>query len=53
MRKKNNYHYKIEVDGGVNKDTIKYLDKVDIAVVGSYITSASDYNSRILTLENE
>lgn len=53
IREKNNYHYKIEVDGGVNKDTIKYLDKVDIAVVGSYITSASDYNSRILTLENE
>ena len=51
-RKKNNYHYKIEVDGGVNKDTIKYLSKVDIAVVGSYITSASNYNSRILSLEN-
>ena len=33
----------IEVDGGVNKETITKLDGVDIAVVGSYITKSDDY----------
>ena len=35
----------IEVDGGINNETIKKIrDIADIAVVGSYITNSNDYN---------
>lgn len=38
LREQNNYKYKIEVDGGINDETIKLCDKADICVVGSFIT---------------
>ncbi len=38
IRKKCNYKYVIEVDGGVNIETIDKCKKCDIVVVGSYIT---------------
>lgn len=38
LREENNYHYQIEVDGGINNETIKKCEKADICVVGSYIT---------------
>ena len=38
LREENNYHYQIEVDGGINDETIKKCEKADICVVGSYIT---------------
>lgn len=38
LREKENYKYLIEVDGGINDETIKKCDKADICVVGSYIT---------------
>lgn len=41
----------IEVDGGVNDETIKNLIGVDIAVVGSYITKSGDYKERIDNLK--
>ena len=50
IRKNNNYNYLIEVDGGVNSSNIKYLDKCDIVVVGSFITNNSDYNKAISEL---
>ena len=31
-------NYLIEVDGGINPNTIKYIENADIAVVGSFIT---------------
>lgn len=37
----------IEVDGGVNDETIYNLNDVDIAVVGSYITKSDDYKERV------
>lgn len=40
----------IEVDGGINDETIKYLNNVDIAVVGSYIVKSDNYYSRIQSL---
>lgn len=40
----------IEVDGGVNDKIISKLDGVDIAVVGSYITSSDDYYEKIENL---
>lgn len=50
LREKNNYSYKIEVDGGINSDVIKKLSKCDIAVVGSYITNQDDYEKQIRNL---
>ena len=41
---------KIEVDGGINNETIKLLNNVDIAVVGSYITKSDNYYSKIESL---
>ena len=49
LRKKYNYHYEIEVDGGINNETIKKCNKADICVVGSYITDG-DYVERIKEL---
>ena len=37
------YGYKIEIDGGVNDKILPLLDGVDIAVLGSYITSSDNY----------
>ena len=43
----------IEIDGGINDTNIEEIKKhVDIAVVGSYITSSSDYNQAINNLKN-
>lgn len=49
LRRENNYHYLIEIDGGINKDTIDYCRKCDIIVVGSYITN-NDYQKSIDSL---
>lgn len=51
QREKNNYHYLIEVDGGINENTIKFVQKADIVVSGSYITSGV-YEERIQILKN-
>lgn len=40
----------IEVDGGINNETIKKLSDVDEAVVGSYITKSADPISQINNL---
>lgn len=49
-----NYSFKIEVDGGINPSNIEKLrdSKVDIAVVGSYITSKEDYQIPLNHLRN-
>jgi len=41
IRKDNNYHYAIEVDGGINDVTIKECVNADILVVGSFITNGN------------
>ena len=51
LRERQNYHYLIEVDGGINNNTIKLCDKADIVVVGSYITK-QDYEEAIRSLRN-
>ena len=50
---KNNLDTYIEVDGGVNKDTIDMVKKagVDIAVAGSAIISANDFKQAIQELK--
>lgn len=49
LRQKNNYNYLIEIDGGINLDTIKECcdANVDMVVVGSYITNHDNYNEQI------
>lgn len=50
LREKNNYSYLIEVDGGINYDTIYKVSNADIKVVGSYITNSDNYEEQIKTL---
>ena len=42
----------IEVDGGINDETIAKLNDVDIAVVGSYIVKSDNYYEQVETLIN-
>lgn len=42
------YNYEIEVDGGINSDTINFVsDYADIVVSGSFITNSNDYQENI------
>lgn len=50
--KSKNYNYVIEVDGGINNETIKKCKGADIIVVGSYITSGN-FDERIESLWRE
>lgn len=47
----NNYHYLIEVDGGINDITSKLCNKADILVIGSFITNG-DYQEQIDKINN-
>ena len=42
----------IEIDGGINIDTVSLISDVDIAVVGSYITS-SNYEEKIKSIKEK
>lgn len=37
----------IEVDGGINNETISKVENIDIAVVGSYITKSDNYYEQV------
>lgn len=50
IRKDNDLKYLIEVDGGINDETIKLCKNANICVVGSYITK-QDYNEAIKKLK--
>ncbi|MBU1094593.1 MAG: ribulose-phosphate 3-epimerase [Firmicutes bacterium] len=52
IRTENRYTYEIEVDGGINQDTIKLCRDagVDISVAGSYIFNQKDREKGILSL---
>lgn len=41
------YNYVIEVDGGINDETIKLCSNADIIVVGSFITDSNNYQEQI------
>ena len=51
LREQNHYAYKIEVDGGINDETIKKCEKADICVVGSFITK-QDYSEALRKLRD-
>lgn len=46
----NNHNILLEVDGGINNETIDKVKKADIAVVGSYITNSDDPINQINSL---
>lgn len=52
LRNELGYHYQIEVDGGINSDTISKVEKTDIVVSGSYIMNGN-YEERIVDLRND
>lgn len=49
IREENNYHYIINVDGGINDETVKLVKEAgaDMVVGGSYVCNGEDYNERI------
>ena len=47
IRKEKNLNFLITVDGGVNDGTINFVNKADIAVVGSFICTSDDFNAQI------
>lgn len=51
LRMEKKYNYVIEIDGGINADTIKLVSECDIFVVGSYITSSDNFEERISSLK--
>ena len=50
---KENYHFIIAVDGGINNETIEYLKdkKIDMVVSGSYITNSENFDEKIMNLK--
>lgn len=50
LRDTNNYNYLIEVDGGINSDTINKALNADIVVSGSFITNSDNYEEQIQKL---
>ena len=51
IRKKYNYNYLIEVDGGINNETKNKAQNADILVVGSFITNGN-YEEQINKIQN-
>ena len=53
LREENNYHYLIEVDGGINESTAKLCRQagVDVLVAGSYVFNSDDYTKAIESLK--
>ena len=52
VREENHLSFKIEMDGGINKDTIKLVKELDIAVSGSFICKGENYQEKINELRN-
>lgn len=53
LKEENNYSYLINIDGGINGDTAKYISEyVDMAVSGSYVVNAFDPVLNLNTLKN-
>ena len=53
MRQKGKLRYRIEVDGGINNETIDNVRNVSISVVGSYITSSPSYKEKVKVLKEK
>lgn len=47
-KNKDKYNYEIEVDGGINSNTVNFVkDYADIVVSGSFITNSNNYQKSI------
>lgn len=51
IREENNLGFKIEMDGGINSDTVKLVPNLDIAVAGSFICKSKSFESQIELLK--
>lgn len=51
IRKSNHLNFKIEMDGGINAETIQLVQDLDIAVSGSYICESLDFQEQINRLK--
>lgn len=47
IRSEYQYHYEISFDGGVNDETRKYLDGLDIIISGSFVCMSDNYQEKI------
>ena len=53
LREYNNYSYLINIDGGINGETAKYISEyVDMAVSGSYVVNAANPVENLNVLKN-
>ncbi len=50
-REENNLNFAIEVDGGINDNTVAKVKQADILVAGSFITDNEDYKSQVYKLK--
>lgn len=41
LRSEHGYHYQIEVDGGINRETVSMVQQADIIVSGTYIVNGN------------
>ena len=53
LRQQHDYHYEIEVDGGINRETIQAVRQAgaDVAVAGSYLFKAASYAQAMASLK--
>jgi ribulose-phosphate 3-epimerase len=52
IKLRGDYNFLIEVDGGINDETVKYCNGADVIVSGSFITSENDYENQVQKLKN-
>ena len=52
FRRDNHLNFQIEMDGGINQDTIKLVPELDIAVSGSFICKSDNYQEKINELKS-
>lgn len=53
IRKENNYNFIISIDGGINSESINYLQdkEIDMLVSGSYICQSDNFDKQINSLK--
>lgn len=53
IREENHLNFLIEMDGGINSDTIQLVSSVDIAVSGSFVCMSDDFQLKIDELQRK
>lgn len=51
LKEEKNYNYVISVDGGINNETVKKVQKADFVISGSYICTSDNYQKKINELK--